>query len=150
MRFALMLALSLAACGADPSPSPGVDASPDLPQDGAPGILDVSVDASPDLPQADAARDVAQLDAGADVAVTVDAAPEASAPPDAVRDVSADVDAADPCGSPALRTCDVNGVPMCVNIRLGRVQSDGTTIHCGRCGNTCTAGMICANECVNP
>lgn len=141
MRFCLLFALALAACASDPSPAAAPDASP---PDAAPDVA-VVVDAP-----VDAAPDVVEVDAGPDVAVVVDAAPEASAPPDAARDAVADVDAADPCGSSALRQCEVEGVPMCVNIRTGRARSDGTTIHCGQCGTTCSADMICAGACVAP
>lgn len=130
--FALAFALCLTACGADPSPSAPVDAAPsDVVPDVAPdvAVTDAPADVTPD-----AAADVPQVDATEpDVAV-------ADVTRDAPRDVAPE---ADPCGSPELRTCDVNGHNECVNIRAGRLLG-GVIVHCGACGVTCAAGEVCA------
>lgn len=132
MRFiALSLALSLTACGSDPSPA-APDAAPsdvesDVVRDVA--VADVPTDVTPDT-----SADVARVDATeADVAVA-----------DVTRDVPRDVaPEADPCGASNLRTCDVNGHNECVNIERGRLLG-GVIVHCGACGVACAAGEVCA------
>jgi len=156
----LCFALVLSACGSDPAPSPGADAAPDVAQDAPTDRAEASADATARCSSPGTASNcmcgAAQgrhvclpgggytpcecPDAGGpDVALEDAAAPDAGLPP---LDAGPPPDA-DPCGSPALRECDVNGVSMCVNITGGRRQPDGTTLHCGRCGNTCAAGFGC-------
>jgi hypothetical protein len=131
MRFAA-LALCLVACSSDPSRAAVTDAAPS----------DVVLDVAPDVAVPDAPADVAP-DAAADVA-PVDATAPDVAVADAARDVPRDVaPEADPCGSPNLRTCDVNGHNECVDIESGRVLG-GVVVHCGACGVTCAAGEVCA------
>ena len=133
MRFAA-LALCLVACSSDPSPAAVTDAAP----------TDVVLDVAPDVAVLDAPADVAP-DVAADVA-QVDATEPDVAVADAARDVPRDVaPEADPCGSAVLLTCDVNGVPMCVNISAGRMLG-GVIFHCGACGVTCAAGEVCAER----
>ena len=142
----LLLAALLAACSGDSQPPhdvPGVDAAPDVPP-----AMDVP--SARDMPAVDrgvedaaAPRDVAP-DLAPDVPPEdhVDAAPDV--PPDMPQPVDAAPDRPDPCGSPVLRQCDIDGLANCVDIQGGRMRPDGTTLHCGRCGNTCVAGMRCS------
>lgn len=138
MRFALAVALMLAACGASnppadgpPAPEPAVEAS-------------VDTGPSPDMPAPDAPPDTSRPDvARPDAAapdVAEDAAPDAPSPPDVARDAPPDVVR---CGGEFLHECDIDGVVMCVNVSTGRMRSDGTILHCGGCGMTCAAGQLC-------
>lgn len=84
-------------------------------------------------PTADVARDATPL--------TDTFAQDAGDTPPA-EDRPAIADRPDPCGSPILRECNVNGVPMCVNISAGRMIG-GVVVHCGMCDVTCAAGEVC-------
>lgn len=73
----------------------------------------------------------------------VDVQPEATAPDVSVpEDRPASVDVApDAPRCPLGFTADCFG--SSVNLGTGVRQPDGTTLHCGRCGNTCAAGSFC-------
>lgn len=144
-----LLALLFVACGGS-TPPPDVPGDTSLATDATaprdtttpPDVRDVPVaddgPTPPDVRDATIAEDTS-VDA-------TDATPQKDVPGDVHRDVPAD--RPDPCGAPGtLMECDVNGVPMCVNITAGRRQPDGTTLHCGRCNNTCAVGYACLGEC---
>lgn len=140
MKFALSLCIALAACSsADTGPDRG---------DGGPNDTSVA-----DVATADAAPDVVAVADARPVDAGVDAGPEASVDAVAVVDAGPDTSSGEAavdvapdsmCGGAPLAECVVEGVPMCVNIRVGRPGPGGTTIHCGMCGNTCASGQVCS------
>lgn len=130
MRLTLALCLALAACGSDPTSTP--DAS--QPSDVAPDVVtaDTSMpDVAAVVDAVDVAVEASAADAGNDTVAVVDASPV---------DVAPD---ARSCGSAITVECQINGHFECVNITTGRVQADGTTLHCGACGVTCSMGYAC-------
>ncbi len=159
MRW-VALGMVLSACGADPAPTPGPDAAPDVTQDVAADRAETSADAAPRCSSPGTGSNcmcgAAQgrhiclpgggytpcecPDAGGPDAALEDApAPDAGLPP---LDAGPPPDA-DPCGVPALlRECNVNGVPMCVNLSTGRTLG-GIVYHCGACDVVCAAGERC-------
>ena len=142
----LVLALLLAACASDPTAAAPHDA---MPIDVTPDVASVVDVAAVDVPAMDTGVDVAVADAGVDVAA-VDVRAQDAGLDVAVVDVAADVardvapDAVT-CGVPYILECLIDGVPNCVNITGGRVQPDGTTLHCGACGVTCRVGQVCSS-----
>ena len=129
MRFAFV-ALALVACGSDPPPPPA-DAAPDAPDVCACVDTGPLVDVVPDAPKVDVP---APPDAATDA--LVDATLEASADTPSATDVTGD---APRCPSGLTGTCGGRSI----NFQMGFPQSDGTTLHCGRCGNTCASGTFC-------
>lgn len=155
LQLALFISLALTACGStDPGPNKG---------DGGPNDTSVTDTGMPDDGPHSAHDDVAVADVSP-AEVGADASPEAAvdavAVVDVVADVLADTSSAEVgadvapdsmCGGPPLAECVVEGVPMCVNIRVGRPGPGGTIIHCGMCGNTCAAGQVCSElRCQTP
>lgn len=122
MRSALFV-LALVACASTPSPAP-IDAGPDTSPD-----LCVCADTQPlDIQPVDTAPEV-----GPEASV-----PDAPAQDD--RSALADV-------VPDVSRCPTGPSGDCfgssVNLQVGIRQPDGTTLHCGRCGNTCGVGSVC-------
>lgn len=128
--FALTLCLALAACGSETPAAPDASQVSDV----APADTSAPDAVVVDVP-ADTASDVAQV-----LDVTPDAAVDSARPDVGPADVAPD---ARSCGSAVTVECQINGHAECVNITTGRMQSDGTTLHCGACGVTCASGFAC-------
>lgn len=127
----VLFAFALVACSSTPSPAP-IDAGPDTSPD-----LCACTDTQPlDIQPVDTAPEVGPEAPGADAPV-----PEDRAPPED-RPAPADV-APDAPRCPTGPSGDCFG--SSVNLQVGIRQPDGTTLHCGRCGNTCAAGSFCLN-----
>jgi len=132
MRFALLLCLATAACGADPTSPTTPDASSDTPAEATADAVAVA-----DAPADAASPDVNAPEAAADVAVADVSTRDAS---DASSDAAADT--SNPC--PVGQTlCGVLGEPnACVNLQRGYVE--GGYVHaCGDCRNNCGVGLRC-------
>lgn len=84
---------------------------------------DASDDASTDAPSS---ADAATAD------VPLEAATDTPSAPDVTGD-------APRCPSGITGTCGGRSVDFQTGLR----QSDGSTLHCGRCGNTCAVGSFC-------
>lgn len=122
MRTAFVCLVLVACSSADPL-TPDASQTPDAP------VVDV----------ADAAVDTAAPDVTPDTAP--DAAVEASV--DAASDANDAAVDARACVASYVIECEINGHAECVNITTGRMQADGTTLHCGACGVTCAVGFAC-------
>jgi hypothetical protein len=131
MRTLLVIAVTLAACGSEPS-APAPDAAPEAALPDAPP--DVAPDAEPDAP---APPPDAGPDTGPDV--TMDAAPDAPSAPDVAPDAAVDADPRDTAACRAVNaTCDGRRV----NIQTGE-RDGGITYHCGGCGIACPERYGC-------
>lgn len=129
MRFALALALALAACSSDPAPV--TDAAPD--DTGAAVDLGSDTGAADTGQAVDAGIDAGQLtDTGAvDTGAALDTGP---------RDTGA-VDA-DPRQSEVCRGVTAECDGRVVNVQIGE-RDGGLVHHCGACGVTCRMGYVC-------
>ena len=150
----VLFAFALVACTSTPSPArcvagqvsvcpcPGGTGSQACGPDGVFGVCSCA-DAGPDGgAPLDAAPDTQAPDSSAPTEASVDAAPEAS-----VVDVARDAAPPDtPVPADAAR-CPMGLAADCfgtsVNLQMGLPRPDGTTLHCGACGNTCAAGTFC-------
>lgn len=129
----LAFAVLVIACSSE-SPSP-FDAAADSPPD-----LCACIDTGP-----------ATADAAADVPAA-DASMSADAPADVLLEASTDTAPDAPSDSPVdgigvSMRCPFGVAADCfgtsVNLQVGVRRPDGTTLHCGACGNTCAAGSFC-------
>jgi len=151
----VLFAFALVACASTPSPSrcvagqvsacpcPGGESgSQACGPDGVFGVCscsDAGIDGG-----ADAAPDTQAPDSSAPTEASVDAAPEASAA-DVARDAAPPDTPVDGIG--VSMRCPFGVAADCfgssVNLQVGVRRPDGTTLHCGACGNTCAAGTFC-------
>lgn len=150
-----LLALVLFGCASTPSPSRcvagqvstcpcpgGGSGSQACGPDGVFGVCscaDAGTDGGAPL---DAATDTQAPDSSAPAEASIDAAPEAS-----IADVARDVAPPDTSAPADAARCPFGFTADCfgssVNLGTGVRRPDGTTLHCGACGNTCAAGTFC-------
>lgn len=119
----VLFAFALVACASTPAPAP-IDAGTDAPAD-----LCVCADTQPfDFQPVDVVPEVGPEASALDAPAPEDRSAPADVVPDAPR-----------CPVGPSGNCAGLAVAFTVGVR----QPDGTTLHCGRCDNTCAAGSFC-------